>query len=45
MEVFRFDQRLGGPSPMFKTWRVKSKECGRHSRELVVHSLIWFTRL
>jgi hypothetical protein len=44
IEVFRIDQRLGGHSPIFKTWRVIER-CGRYSRESVVHSLIWFTRL
>ena len=38
IEVFRFDQRLGGPSPIFKTWRVNRKNVDaiRENRSSIV---------
>ena len=38
IEVFRFDQRLDGHSPIFKTWRVNRKNVGaiRENRSSIV---------
>ena len=43
IEGFRFDQRLGGHSLIFKTWRVKERMWTLFAR-IGRSSLIWFTR-